>query len=55
MIKHIPLNVAEITLKFIQRCLPVLKLYPKGKYGMANSVDPDLGLHYLPRPFCPKT
>ena len=22
---------------------------------MANSVDPDLGLHCLPRPICPKT
>ena len=23
--------------------------------GTANSVDPDLGLHFLPRPICPKT
>ena len=32
---------------------------PNNADGMANSVDPDqtapLGLHYLPRNFCPKT
>ena len=33
---------------------------PKDAEGMANSVDPgqtapDLGLHCLPRPVCPKT
>ena len=27
---------------------------PKGADRMANSIDPDLGLHYLPRPVCPK-
>ena len=30
----------------------------KGADGMENSVDPedpDLGLHCLPRPICPKT
>ena len=28
---------------------------PNNADGMANSVDPDLGLHCLPRPVCPKT
>ena len=26
-----------------------------GANGIANSEDPDLGLHCLPRPICPKT
>ena len=28
---------------------------PNDADGMANSVDPDLGLHCLPRHICPKT
>ena len=31
---------------------------PKDEKGIANSVDPeqsDLGVHWLPRPICPKT
>ena len=28
---------------------------PKDADGIANTVDPDLGLHRLPKPVCPKT
>ena len=30
-------------------------MHPKDADGMANSVDPDLGLHCLLRPICPNT
>ena len=30
-------------------------MHPKEAAGIANSVDPDMGLHCLPRPICPKT
>ena len=40
----------------IQTKTPNLReFHKKGANGIANSEDPDLGLHCLPRPICPKT
>ena len=40
----------------IQEKRPNLRvLHQKDANGIANSEDPDLGLHCLPRPICPKT
>ena len=47
-------KITLINLKF-EQCGSIRVLSPKYADGMANSVDPDLGLHCLPRPVCPKT
>ena len=50
-----PKKFVVITLKF-ELCGSTNRVMsPNGTDGMANSVDPDLGLHCLPRPVCPKT
>ena len=50
---------AVIMLNFKEIGLSIREICSKGADGMSNSVDPDqtadLGLHYLPRPICPKT
>ena len=46
-------KIAVIILKFEQRGSTVMS--PKDAHGMANSVDPDLGLHNLPRHICLNT
>ena len=55
-----PKKFAVITLKFKKDGFTERVMHPKDAAGIANSVDPDqtvrsLGLHYLPRPICPKT
>ena len=53
-----PENFAVIYLKFKQRGQSLGYLIKNDANGIANSEDPDqsdLGLHCLPRPFCPKT
>ena len=53
-------NFFVTILKFEQGGFTIHVLRPKDADRMANSVDPDqtapdLGLHSLPRPICPKT
>ena len=53
-----PENYAVIHLKFKLRSQILGYFVKKDANGIANSVYPecsDLGLHCLPRPFCPKT
>ena len=45
------INFAVVHLKFKQRGQTLGYFVKK----IANSEDPDLGLHCLPRPICPKT
>ena len=47
-------KIAVIILKFEQGGFNCRVMCPSEADGMANSVDPDLGLHCLTRPDCPK-
>ena len=48
-------NFAVIYLKFKQRGQTFGDFPQKDANGIANSEDPDLGLHCLPRHICPET
>ena len=48
-------EIAIINLKVEQGGFILRVMRPNDAEGIAKSVDPDLGLHCLPRPICPKT
>ena len=50
-----PEKIAVIILKLVEYHFTAKWFVQKMQTEWGNSVDPDLGVHCLPRPVCPKT